>query len=226
MAIIEYKNLQGMALEFVSGTLQTNGGERAISCSFTFDMTLDFTRFVKMANGYLPGYLESEINAIRPELDGLAYHLSYDYFAGMAGHIGNNEALFGVFSNPDNYLDVWSSGGLEKRYGKPVFQSIDGKLRISARSDFRWEDPKRMIEITDLPIIRFQWALNLMEGHWDSPDVTSPDARAPSTRVVLMYANEDLVEIEGLQMFRGTRYLRGGEVGFGQIKPAHILTAQ
>ncbi|ROM78266.1 hypothetical protein BK654_09815 [Pseudomonas brassicacearum] len=226
MAAGEYKKLEGMNLEFVSGMLEANGGERAISCSFTFDMTLDFTRFVKMANGYIPGYLEHDINAIRPELDGLAYHVSYNYFADAAGNIGSNEALFRVFGHPDYYLNDWSSGGLEKRYGKPAFQIIDGRLRINARTDFRWEDPKQLIEIADLPIIQFQWALNLMEGHWSLPERPSSDIKAPSTVAVLMYANEDLIEAEGLQIFRGTRYLRGRALDFGPIKPEQILTAQ
>ncbi|MGF6207187.1 hypothetical protein [Pseudomonas frederiksbergensis] len=219
MAVREYRKLQGMELTFVEGELKRNTGERTISYSVTFDMSLDFTHFVQMANVYIPGYLDSPINAIRPELDGLAYHYSYNYFFSEAGSIDSSKALFGVFTPSDYYMDQWSSGGLEQCYAKPDFALIDGKLRITAQTSFRWEDENRQIEIADLPIIRFQWALNLLQGHRLQTDV------APETKVVLMHAHEDFVEVEGLQLFRGTRYMKGRELGFGEILPGQILTA-
>lgn len=85
MTVREYRKLQGMELTFVEGELKRNNGERTISYSVTFDMSLDFTHFVQMANVYIPGYLDSPINAIRPELDGLAYHYSYNYFSARQG---------------------------------------------------------------------------------------------------------------------------------------------
>lgn len=227
MTMREYKKLGGMELNFVSGAVEANAGERAIACAFTFDLMLEFARFRDAANKYVPNYLEGEVNAIRPELDGLAYHISYDYFAGQAGKIGNNEALFRIFTHPDSYFDGWSSGGLERRYHKPIFQILDGKLRLAARTDFRWEDPKQIITIADLPIIQFQWALNVMEGHQiNAPEEPLADVKAPSSMVVFMYANQDQVEVDGVQMFRGARYVRGWKLNFGPITPAQILTAQ
>jgi hypothetical protein len=215
-----YRKLQGMELEFVSGVLEDNPKESAIGYIVTFKMSLDFTHFVQMANQYIPGYLGQPINAVRPELDGCAYHYAYNYFFDAAGKIHDNQALFNVFTGRENYMDQWSSGGLEQRYGKPAFALVGEQMLITARTDLRWDD-RRQIAISDLPIIRFQWALNLMEGHSLVSGVT-----APETKVVLMYAHEDLVEVEGQQLFRGTRYMKGKELSFGVISPGQILTAQ
>jgi hypothetical protein len=226
----EYKQLEGMKLNFISGGVEKKPGERAIACTFTFDLILDFKHFKNAADKYVPGYLESPINAIRPELQGLAYHISYDYFADQAGKIDSNEALFRIFARPDSYLNGWSSGELrlERRYQKPVFQILDGKLRIDAGLDFRWEDPKRIMKLLDLPIIEFQWALNVMEGHLrdDRADSSVDAERAPSSVVVFMYTSEDRVEVDGVQMFRGTRYIRGSKLSVGPIEPEQILTVQ
>lgn len=213
-----YRKLQGMELEFVSGRLEENPRERAIGYTVTFKMSLDFTHFEQMANQYISGYLSDRINAIRPELDGLAYHYSYNYFSEAAGNIHDNKALFDVFTSPEYYMDQWSSGGLERRYGKPEFEVIDGQLQVTARRDFRWGD-KRQIVIGDLPIISFMWALNLLEGH-------DLQVQAPGTRVVLGYAQEDFVEQEGLSMLRGTRYMIGKKLEFGEIGKEQILTAK
>jgi hypothetical protein len=221
----EYKKLHGMELEFVSGIVQENPRERAIGYSVTFKASLDFLDFKHMANSYITGYLDKPINAIRPELGGFAYHHAYNYFFDAAGKIDNNAALVKVFSSPDYYMDQWSSGGLERRYGKPEFSIVDGHLQITARTDFRWED--RQIDIGDLPIIRFQWALNILEGHLVSPEVAVPTTKvvAPTTKVVLGYAQEDFVEVEGLQMLRGTLYMIGKKLEIGKIRKEQILTA-
>lgn len=221
-----YRHLSGMDLEFRSGMVEENAGERAIRCSFTFDLRLPYTSFVKMANEYIPGYLDSAINAIRPELDGLAYHVSFNYFGGAAGNIGSNEALFRIFSRPDDYMSEWSSGELQKRYGKPEFEIFGGTMRMTARTDFRWEDPGRLIKIADLPIIRFQWALNLLEGHMLASDSPPSAESAPDTKVVVMYPKEDFVDVEGLQLFRGMHYVRGSALSFGPLTPEQILTAR
>lgn len=220
MSTIDYRKLEGMELKFVSGELVEKRGERAIGYSVAFDMSLDFTHFVQRANAYIPGYLESPINAIRPELTGLAYHNAYNYFADAAGQIGSSEALFSTFVHPFNYLDVWADSELERRYHKPVFTINKGGLSITAQQDFRWEDPRRRIEIADLPTISFQWALNLMLGHSKKSGVA-----APSSVVVLMYTHEERVEADGIEMLRGTQYMKGRELSFGTIKPGQILTA-
>ncbi|WLH37231.1 hypothetical protein PSH79_07990 [Pseudomonas sp. FP2196] len=217
-----YRKLEGMTLEYVSGRLEQRPEERAIRYTVSFDMDLDFTHFVQMANVYSPGYLNSPVNAIRPELDGLAYHYSYNYLFSSAGNIRDNEALFELFTSPGNYMDQWAAtNDLEMRYGKPVFGIVERKLRVTAQHDFRLLDQARQIEIEDLPVIRFQWALNLLEGH-----AKESWGMAPETKVVLMYAHEDQVEVEGLQMFRGTRYINSRQLSFGNIAPGQILTAQ
>lgn len=227
MTIREYKKLGGMELNFVSGAVEANVGERAIACAFTFDLMLEFARFKDAANKYVPNYLEVATNAIRPELDGLAYHTSFDYFAGQAGRIDSNEALFRIFTRSDSYFDGWSSGGLERRYHKPIFQPLDGKLRLEARSYFRWEDPKRLITIADLPLIQFQWALNVMEGHAVSlSEASLSDIKAPDSKVAFMYASQEQLEVEGVQMYRGTRYVKGWKLAFGPITSEQILTAE
>lgn len=217
-----YRKLEGMTLEYVSGRLEENPKERAIRYTVSFDMDLDFTHFVHMASDYIPGYLDSPVNAIRPELDGLASHYSYNYLFGAAGKIRDNQALFELFTSPGYYMDQWASSlGLEVRYGKPVFEIVGRKLRITARRDFRVLDGTRQIEIGDLPIIQFHWALNLLQG-----ELTIPEVRAPMTKVVLMYMDEDSVEIEGRQVLRGTRYMNGKHLDFGTIAPKQILTAR
>lgn len=216
-----YRKLEGMTLEYVSGRLEENPKERAIRYTVTFDMGLDFTHFVQMANVYIPGYLDTPINAIRPELDGLAYHYSYNYLFDAAGNIRDNQALFALFTSPGYYMDQWAEGaGLELRYGKPVFEVVGSKLRVTARQDLRLPDASRHIGIADLPNIHFQWALNLLEG-----DSAVRAVKAPETRVVLMYAHEDLVEVDGQQMFRGARYINGKQLTFGEITPKQVLTA-
>jgi len=215
-----YRKLSGMNLEFVSGRLEENSSEKAIGYVVVFRMNLDFLNFKVMADQFIPGYLNHPVNAIRPELDGMAYHYAYNYFFDSAGKITNNPTLFKVFTHPEFYMDQWSSGGLEKRYAKPHFEVVDGQLQITARTDFRWGDG-REIRIADLPLIYFQWALNLLES-----DVEFPEFKSPETKVVLGYAHEDSVEVEGVQLLRGTLYMIGAQLEFGEIPPQRILTAQ
>ncbi|MHC8342957.1 hypothetical protein [Pseudomonas sp. RT6P73] len=221
-----YRKLHGMELKFVSGRLEEKPAEWAIGYTVTFKMSLDFTNFVQMANQYIPGYLNNPINAIRPELTSFAYHYSYNYFFDAAGDIGNKENLFNVFRHPGYYMNQWSTGGLERRYGKPQFEIIDDQLHITARMDFRWED-KRPIVVEDLPVIPFEWALNLLEGEFVDPVTAVPPATvvAPATAVVLGYAEEKWVDQDGLKMLKGTRYMIGSKLEFGEINKEQIYTA-
>lgn len=217
-----YRKLEGMALDFVSGRLQKNEPERAIGYSVTFDMDLDFTHFVHMANAHSPGFLNIRENAIRPELDGLAYHNSYTYLAGAAGNIHDNAALFKLFTPPNDYMDQWAEGdALDVRYAKPVFEVQGNTLRITARRDFRLPGGTEQIEISHLPLMQFRWALYLMESHEKFPG----DIVAPATKVVFMYMDEDLVEVDGEQLYRGTRYIHGNQLQFGDILAKQVLTA-
>ncbi|WP_256656969.1 hypothetical protein [Pseudomonas sp. BGI-2] len=183
-------------------------------------MSLDFTNFEQISSLYIPDYLNNPINAIRPELTSFAYHYSYNYFFDAAGNTRDKEALFNVFRSPRYYMSQWSTGGLERRYAKPQFEIIADQLHITARMDFRWED-KRPIVVKDLPIIPFEWALNLLKGEFVGPAT----AVAPATVVVLGYAQEELVNQDGLEMHKGTRYMIGGKLGFGAILKEQILTA-
>jgi hypothetical protein len=217
-----YRKLEGMTLEYVSGRLEENPKENAIRYEVTFDMDLDFTHFVQMANAYIPDYLGNPVNAIRPELDGLAYHYSYNYLFDAAGKIRDNQALFELFTSPGYYMDQWATGpDLQVRFGKPKFEVDGRKLRVKASRDFRLLDNKGQIGIADLPIISFHWALNLLQS-----DLTIPEIIAPETKVVLMYMDEDFVEVEGQRMFRGTRYINGKQLSFGNIASKQIQTAQ
>ncbi|MDR9862171.1 MULTISPECIES: hypothetical protein [Pseudomonas] len=215
-----YRKLEGMTLDYVDGKLEESPNERAIRYTVTFDMRLDFTHFVQMANLNIPGYLHNPVNAIRPELDGLAYHYSYNYLFGAAGSIHDNKGLFELFTSPLYYMNQWATGAdYEVRYGKPMFEVLENKLRITACKDIRLLNEVRQIEIDDLPIFEFHWALNLLQGHL-------PGVSAPVSVIVLMYMNEDFVEVGGQHMFRGTRYINGKQLSFGSIKPEQVLTAQ
>jgi hypothetical protein len=222
MAELIYRNLEGMTLDFVSGRLDENPKERSIRYTASFDLGLDFTHFVQMANVYSPGYLDNPVNAIRPELDGLAYHYSYNYLFDAAGNIRDNQALFGLFTSPWYYMDQWATGpDLGVRFGKPTFERIGRTFRITACKDFRSLQDDHLIQLDELPVIQFHWALNLLEGH-----LAGPEIRAPESKVVFMYMNEGFVEVEGEQLLRGTQYLSGEQLKFGEILPKQILVAK
>lgn len=220
MAERPYRNLPGMKIEFMSGRLENLSAEGAIGYSAIFKLNLDFLNFRVMADMYIPDFLGSPLNAIRPELDGLAYHYAYNYFFGSAGYITGNETLFKVFTSSDYYMSEWSTGGLEKRYAKPLFEVIDGQLHATVRADFRWGGDKRQIQIHDLPIIDFRWGLNLMESVEDDSGW-----KLPETKVVLMDAEEEMVSVENRQMFRETLYMIGSKLEFGEIPQNRLLRA-
>ncbi|PMQ12527.1 hypothetical protein PseAD21_07925 [Pseudomonas sp. AD21] len=219
MADLIYKQLEGMKLRFVSGELRRSDDDRVLSYAMTFQLDLDFTHFVHMSKQFIPGYLDGLVNAIRPELGGLAYHLAYNYFFDAAGNIHSSKALTDVFANPRYYLDEWATADFQHRYHKPVFQTVDGQLQITARRDYRWSD-LRPIQIWDLPVIQFEWSLNLMEGH------PFPGASlAPASVVILGYSSADEVDVGGISMRKGTRYMQGSSLQLGAIVEAQILTA-
>lgn len=220
------KNLRGMALEFVAGTVKRSPDRKSINCQFTFDMVLEFKNFKEAANSWLPDYLDHEENAIRPELLGLAYHNSFNYLAGQAGRINSSEALFKLFDNPRDYISEWWGSALKWCYRLPDFQIVEGKLRIFAGTYFeKWDGSN--ISIAELPLIPFEWALNVMEGHEKkSSDKPSSDSVAPGSVVTFMYMSEDKVLVDGSLMFRGTRYVRAWELGSENITPEQILIAQ
>jgi len=215
----QYERLEGMGLLFVSGRLEDKPEIGAIGYSITFRLLLDFERFKEAAEAHVPGYLDAPINAIRPELAGLAYHYSYSYFSGSAGRIHSFEQLCRVFSNPNDYMSDWSANGFSRRYGKPVFEFFDDDVFITVQQDFRWNDRKRRIVIADLPIIEFQWALNLMLGH----ELLS---RAPTSMVTLGYFHEDKVKVEDTRLNRGILYVKGSDLHFGKLTASDIRTAQ
>ncbi|TKJ68013.1 hypothetical protein PspCFBP13508_24970 [Pseudomonas sp. CFBP13508] len=216
-----YKKLEGMTLDYVSGQLEQNPKERSIRYTVSFDLDLDFTYFVQMANVYIPDYLNNPVNAIRPELDGLAYHYSYNYLFDSAGNVGHKMALFALFTSPRYYMDQWASNAdLEVRYSKPAFQIVGQKLRITASRDFRLLHDSRLITINDLPLMQFHWALNLLQA-----DLAIPKITVPMTKVVLMYMHEDFVEVEGQSVFRGVKYVDRNQLAFGEITAKQILTA-
>lgn len=217
-----YRKLEGMTLDYVSGQLEENPKERSIRYTVSFDLDLDFTHFVQMANVYIPDYLNNPVNAIRPELDGLAYHYSYNYLFDSAGNIRDKMALFELFTSPRYYMDQWATGvELAVRYSKPAFELVGQKLRITASRDLRLVDESRTIKIADLPLLQFYWALNLLQG-----DLAIPEITAPTTKVVLMYMQEDFVEVEGQSVFRGVKYVDRDQLTFGEITAKQILTAQ
>lgn len=217
-----YRKLEGMRFEFVSGSVVKESDH--IACTFTFMAMLDFTHFVHMSDAYVPGYLDSYINAITPRLDGVAHHGLYNRFNSAAGNIGTVKELVSVFSSPNNYYDIWSSigGGLLMRYHKPQFHMIGDQLQVTGGQDFRWEiEPriKRKIEPQDVPDIYFVWALIVLEADPDDP------FHQPEQIVTLGDSEETLVDVGGKQIRKGTRYLVGRDLRLGEINPEQILTA-
>lgn len=225
MADQPYRKLQGMEVEFLSGVLEQRTADRAIGYTVTFKLMLDFTHFKQMANVYSANYLEVSNNAIRPELEGLAYHNHYSVIGASAGKIVNSAMLFELFTDPDLYLDAWINNEMERRFGKPQFVIEGNALLITARQDFRWENPEREIKIEDLPIIWFDWALTLIEQRtnvsWGLPERTTP-----ISVVTFMYTQDEVVVIEGTEMLKGARYINGKRLSFGPISPEQVLIAQ
>ena len=219
MADQPYIKLQGMEVEFVSGVLEQRTADRAIGYSVTFKLMLDFTHFKQMANAYSANYLEVSSNAIRPELEGLAYHNHYSAIGASAGKIVNSAMLFELFTDPDLYLDVWINSEMERRFGKPQFVIEGNALLITARQDFRWQNPEREIKIEDLPIIWFDWALTLIEQR------TKVSRTTPVSVVTFMYMQDKVVVIEGTKLLKGARYINGKKLGFGPITPEQVLIA-
>jgi hypothetical protein len=224
MADQPYRKLQGMEVEFVSGVLEQRTADRAIGYTVKFRLILDFTHFKQMANAYSANYLEVSSNAIRPELEGLAYHNHYSVIGASAGKIVNSAMLFELFTDPDLYLDGWINNEMERRFGKPEFVIEENALLITARQDFCWEDPQREIKIEDLPIIWFDWALTLIEQRtkvsWGLPERTTP-----ISVVTFMYTKDNVVVIEGTRLLEGVRYINGKTLSFGPITPEQVLTA-
>ncbi|MHC8386173.1 hypothetical protein [Pseudomonas sp. LB3P14] len=216
-----YKHLPGMEMKFVSGKLERDVAQRAIFYEATWELKLDFVNFVVMANLFIPNYLQGPTNAVRPEFNGSAYHYSYNYFFGAAGNIGDNPSLFDVFTDPIFYMDQWSSGGgsLERRYGKPSFNLVNNDLQMTVRQYFRLGPGDPPIGISDLPFIWFEWALNLMQGELKNTTVS------PETKVVVMQAEEALVDVGGGSVFKRTPYLDNSALTFGPITSKQILIA-
>lgn len=217
-----YKHLDGMEMRFISGKLERDVAQRAIFYEITWELRLDFAKFKALAEIYIPSYLDSPVNAIRPELAGSAYHYSYNYFFGAAGNIVDNQTLFDLFTSAAYYMDQWSSGGgpVERRYAKPVFQMIGGNLQITSRQYFRLGAGDPPIEPADLPFIWFEWALNLMKGEMQVSAVN------PETVVVVMQAEETLVDVGAPHtIYKGTPYLDNRALALGPIFASHILIA-
>ncbi|WP_282412755.1 hypothetical protein [Pseudomonas sp. PS01299] len=221
-----YRKLEGMRFEFVSGSVAKESDH--IACTFTFKAMLDFTHFVHMSNAYVPGYLDSYINAIKPRLDGVAHHSLYNRFNSAAGNIGTVEELVRVFSSPNNYSDTWSSNGtgLLARYHKPQFHMVGDQLQVTGGQDFRWEvEPEverkieRKIEPQDVPDIYFVWALSVLKAYPEDP------FHQPEEIVTLGDSEEALVDVGGKPIRKGTRYLVGRDLRLGAINPEQILTA-
>jgi hypothetical protein len=224
MADQPYVKLQGMEVKFVSGVLEPRTADRAIGYTVTFRLILDFTHFKQRANAFSANYLEVSSNAIRPELEGLAYHNNYSEIGGSAGKIVSSAMLFELFTDPDLYLDGWINNEMERRFGKPEFVIEENALLITARQDYRWENPEREIKIEDLPIIWFGWALTLIEQRtkvsWGLPERTTP-----VSVVTFMYPQDEVVVIEGMQLLKGAKYINGKTLSFGPITDEQVLTA-
>jgi hypothetical protein len=217
MAVADYRQLEGMGLEFVSGSVVQELAHM-LTYTVTFTAVLDFTHFVQMSNVYVPGYLASEHNAVKPVLEGMAYHVFYNRFGSAAGNIGTTDALSKVFASPDNYLNEWADVGLQRRYHKPRFDMVNGQLQVTGGQDFRWED-EREIKPQDVPDVHFSWTLNVLKASPDDP------FHQPDEIVRFGYAEQAFVEVGGRPIRKGTRYMVGRELQLGAINPKQILTA-
>ncbi|MBK5299909.1 MULTISPECIES: hypothetical protein [Gammaproteobacteria] len=218
---VDYRQLEGMRFEFVSGAV-VKEPVHMLTCTITFMALLDFTHFKHMSNVLVPGYLASQQNAIRPVLEGVAHHRNYNRFGSAAGKIDTVEALSKVFSSPDNYFNIWAGIGdgigLQMRYHTPQFDMVGGHLQVTGGQDFRWED-EREIKPQDVPDIHFTWTLNVLKAHPDDP------FHQPEEIVRFGYSEQAFVEVGGRLIRKGTHYMVGRELRLGAINPKQILTA-
>lgn len=210
-----FVKLQGMELEYLSGVFEEFPLERAIGYTMKFELVLDFVHFKHMSEVYCPGYLDEASNAIRPEMEGLGYHIIYNDIGGAPGKIINNAMLFALFTDPRWYLDEWINGEMERRFSKPQFEIVGNQLFVTARQIYRWEDPSRQITISDLKIIPFHWALTLIQQI----------NKTPASIVTLMYTEAEPVEVEGVMVLKGARYINGRTLSFGPITAEQVQTA-
>lgn len=222
----EYEQLDGMHLDYLSGQLQASADALSLQFALRFRLRLDFERFRKAANRYIPGYLSVPENAIRPELQNLAYHYSYNYLGEAPGFIDSNASLFGLFTGRYNYQDgQWSSNpdGIERMYRAPAFALQGEDLVIDASLAFRRGDG-HPIATGDLPVLGFQWALLIMLGH-DRRLSDAADPDAPAGVATLGYYQPQLVDVGGVQLGKGMLYLVGAELALGDIPPSQVRVA-
>lgn len=226
----KYKQLKGMDIIFQSGSLSEvvhPEGNRGVKYDISFKLLLDFDSFYQKSHCLIPGYLATPVNAIRPELTGLAYHYSYNYFDAHAGNIDAFYALAAVFKNPNNYMDVWgyTQGGMLVKYDKPAFTESESGLIIDATQSFVWQEEGKEFRPQDLPVIPFSWALNIMMGHTFVQNNLSEDVMAPGSVAILGYFSEERIEEQGMIMNKGIKYIKGAEMEFGEINCNQILIA-
>lgn len=221
-----YEQLDKMGLQYVSGSLLQHVDRGVLEYKVNFRLSLDFDQFETVAERHIPAYLKISVNAIRPELDGLAYHHAYNDFANNAGSIVSNADLFRLFTHPRNYTDAtwsWDPVGIERMYSAPIFEIDGNDLLIFASQSFR-RGNQSPIEIRDLPLIGFRWALLLLEGH--ERQHKKVGFRAPSSIATLGYYGYDMVEVEeGIYLPYGMRYMVGSRLSLGLIDGDHILVA-
>lgn len=222
MAALEYRNLQGMKLEFVSGELRNHPEESLIEYEVTFKLFLDFTHFREEANAWIPDFIESGDNSIRPALAGMAAFGSY---IGVPASVTSAVALFAVIDNSGDYAEGWfSSPGIETFISKPSFSSLQSPLLITALRKFRHitadgQASRRPITIKDLPLMIFEWLLVLFEARDEKADVS------PLEIVELGYMAEKFVQVGGVQLREGTLYLDPLSLRFGVITADQVLPA-
>lgn len=219
-----YEYLTGMDISYSSGSLEREeypeeARGSGLRYNVKFVLSLDFESFKSAANRHIPNYLDSGLNAIRPELKGLGYHTSYDYFAYDAGKIRSSAELYPVFTKAESYFDAWSDEELlSTRYSRPTFTLEKETLIITAAQHFRNSDGTDLTT-ENLPIILFDWSLNVMQGH------NKAEAKAPISKAILAYTQDESVTVEGKSVRKGTKYIVGSQLNVGSIPGNKVLTA-
>lgn len=220
--------LEGMALEFQSGNVETGilgpDGQSGVRYNIKFKLILDFDNFTNKVLESLPHFYEepSESN-FHPELGGLAY-LVDKVRINLANNLKEKKDLQDFLIKSTNIDGAWDSGWGEVvgdnyliKYEVPTISpSPDGELYIEAAKSYVFFDKDKIFEVSDLPVIPFNWTLYMRD---------EIELDGVGGDISLAYFHEEMVDIDGSRLFKeqlytSGKYLTPGSISSDQIKKA------
>lgn len=220
--------LEGMELEFQSGNVETGilgpDGQSGVRYNIKFKLILDFDNFTNRVLESLPHFYEKPYESyFHPELGGLAY-LVDEAPINLANNLKEKNDLHDFFIKSTNIDGAWDSDWAVSvgdnyliKYEKPTFSpSPDGELYIEAAKNYVFFDKNKIFEISDLPVIPFDWTLYMRD---------EMEFDGVGGAISLSYLYDEIVDIDGSpvfkeQLYTSGKYLTPGPISSDQIKKA------